>query len=949
MNIIVILLILVIVLGIMAIMILIRRTRSQHEEEEWWESRRTVLLRILVAKNNEKTPQAAENVFAALHGIFRSDMRFQEYISFEIAAKQNAIEFFLHCPVHLREFIEGQIYAQYPDVEIQAVDDYAAADVTGLKIAGTELKFNKLDVYPIKTFQNFTVDPLAGITGVFTNTGAGDQIWVQTLIRPVDDSWQDKSIGYVAAVRAGKLQKESFFSLIVKVLIDLMRPSPAGGGGENGPPKLPAPVEQALKGAEEKATKLGYETKIRIVAIGRDATGVSARVNAMTGVYKQFNTINMNGFSSGGLVNDKSIVEAYRNRSFRGDGDVLNIEELASVFHFPNVSVETPNIVWAGAKKGEPPGDLPIEGTVDAEDLTVFGLTNFRGKPQRFGLLTKDRRQHMYALGKSGTGKSTMLENMAVDDIRKGRGVAIVDPHGDFVDHVLDFIPASRINDVIVFSPADKDFPVGFNILEQVDPQFKNIVASGVVGIFKKLWADSWGPRLEYILRNVILALLEYPDTTLLDVMRTLVNQRYRDKLLAKVTDPVVREFFLNEYNKWDPKFRTESIQSIQNKVGQFLSASTIRNILGQPKSTFSIEEAMNTKKIVLLDLSMGKIGEDAAAMLGSMMITKIQLAAMRRAAIDEEDRVDFYLYVDEFQNFATESFAVILSEARKYRLNLIMTNQYITQMPQPVADAVFGNIGTIVSFRVGVNDAAKLQKEFEPVFDANDLINLNNYQIYAKMSIKGVTSVPFSAVTLAPFSEHNQNREKIMTQSRERYASDREFVEQKIIEASEQTAPDVSGGAGREARRPQDEFGQGGAGAGPSPEVKPPRERPLPEEAVMHGRVYAKIELEEGPIFYVSTNQKIKETFVVIGEPLPAETEAKSPELPEEEPVAAEPLTQAKQVETKDIDVSKQQDVSEKTNQADEAPKQSAPKSASVQKLKEEIQPLEPDKTVDI
>lgn len=922
MNLVVVLLILVVIAGIMVIMLLLRRNRSQQEEEEWWESRRTVLLKILVAKNNEKTPQAAENVFAALHGIFRFDMKFQEHISFEIAAKQNAIEFYLHCPVHLREFIEGQVYAQYPDVEIQAVDDYATVDVTGLKITGTELKLNKIDVYPIKTFQNFTVDPLAGITGVFANTSAGEQMWVQTLIRPVDDSWQDKGIGYVAAVRAGKLQKDSFFSLIVKGLIDLFKPSPAAGAKESGPPKLAAPVEQALKAVEEKATKLGYETKIRIVAIGRDATSVQARVNAMTGVYKQFNTINMNGFGAGAFVTDKSIVESYRERSFRTGGDVFNIEELASVFHFPNVSVETPSIVWAGAKKGEPPADLPLEGTISADDLTVFGLTNFRGKPQRFGILTKDRRQHMYALGKSGTGKSTLLENMAVDDIRKGRGVAIVDPHGDFVNHVLDFIPASRINDVIVFSPADKDFPVGFNILEQVDPQFKNIVASGVVGIFKKLWADSWGPRLEYILRNVILALLEYPDTTLLDVMRTLVNQRYRDKLLAKVTDPVVREFFLNEYNKWDPKFRTESIQSIQNKVGQFLSASTIRNILGQPKSTFSIEEAMNTKKIVLMDLSMGKIGEDAAAMLGSMMITKIQLASMRRAAVDEEDRVDFYLYVDEFQNFATESFAVILSEARKYRLNLIMTNQYITQMPQPVADAVFGNIGTIVSFRVGVNDASKLQKEFEPVFDATDLINLNNYQIYAKMSIKGVTSVPFSAITLAPYSEHNQNREKIITQSRERYAKDREFVEQKIIEASESSAPDIPGGEGKEAKRPQDEFGQGADGGAAGTTPKPPRERPLPELAVIQGVVYAKVNEEDGPIFYLPTNQKVKESLETL-----SEEPAQSPE-----PLASPT-----------VDAAMKPSVTEAVETVPTAPAPAAPKA------QEDVQTLEPDTTIDL
>lgn len=765
------------------------RGRREAAARAWQFSRRTVLLKILVPKNNEKTPAAAENLFAALHGIYRPDQPFNEHVSFEITAVGNAIEFYVQCPINLREFIEGQIYAQYPNVEIHEVTDYARIDLADRRVAATELSLNKPDVFSIKTFQNFDVDPLAGITGVLSHTGAGEVVWIQTLIRPISDSWQNKALGYAAAVRSGNLRSGGWFQLVMRALVDIFRPPPPAtaqpGGGEK---KLPANQEAALKALEEKATKLGYATKIRLVVISPDATTATAKVNAISGAYKQFNTINMNGFQVGKITTDPEYLETYRLRAFPVDeGNIFNITELASIFHFPNASVETPNIVWAGAKKGEPPSALPLEGVVSPTELTLFGLTDFRGVRQRFGIQVKDRQQHMYAIGKSGTGKSTLLENMAIDDIRKGRGVAIVDPHGDFINHILDFIPEERVDDVIYFAPADRDHPIGFNLLENVDPALKNIVASGVVAVFEKIFGEkSWGPRLEYILRNVVLALLEYPESTMLDIMRLLVDKSFRTKVLALVKDPVIRDFFLNEYEKYDPKFRTEAIAPIQNKVGQFLSASTIRNIVGQVKSTFDIEAAMNTRKILLLDLSIGKIGEDTAALLGSMMITKIQLASMRRANIaDPEQRVDFYLYVDEFQNFATDSFAVILSEARKYRLNLILTHQYIAQLPEAVAKAVFGNIGTLISFRVGSSDAVALVKEFEPIFDANDLVNLDNYHIYAKMSIDGVTRPAFSAVTLPPASEPVGLKEQIISSSRKAYSRPREEVEARIAEAS--------------------------------------------------------------------------------------------------------------------------------------------------------------------
>lgn len=417
-------------------------------------------------------------------------------------------------------------------------------------------------------------------------------------------------------------------------------------------------------------------------------------------------------------------------------------------------------------------------------EVTYFGVTNFRNIRTKFGIKTDDRRKHMYIIGKTGMGKSTLLENMVIQDIQRGHGVAYVDPHGDTVEMLLNFIPKNRINDVVYFNPSDIDFPIAFNILESIDePHQKNLVASGLVAVFKKLWADSWGPRLEYLLRNAILALLDYPGATLLGVTRILVDKEFRKKVIDKIKDPVVKSFWVNEYSKYSNQFQVEAISPIQNKVGQFLSMSMIRNIVGQVKSTIDIRDIMDNKKILLLNMSKGRMGEDAAMMLGATMITKMQSAAMSRVDMPEDERNDFYLYVDELQNFATESFANILSEARKYRLNLIMAHQYIEQLPEVLRSAVFGNVGTLVTFRVGAADAEFLGKEFMPVFNETDLVNLTKYDMYLKLMIDGVTSDPFSATGLPPLKHgiYEGNAEKIVKVSRERYAVRREIIEDKI------------------------------------------------------------------------------------------------------------------------------------------------------------------------
>jgi len=416
------------------------------------------------------------------------------------------------------------------------------------------------------------------------------------------------------------------------------------------------------------------------------------------------------------------------------------------------------------------------------EDVTPFAVTNFRNVRRLFGIKTDDRRRHMYLIGKTGMGKSTAMENMIIHDIRKGRGVAVIDPLGDLVEKIIDFVPPYRINDIIYFNPADLDFPIAFNVLEAVDPSHRHLVASGLIAVFKKIWVDSWGPRLEYVLRNTILALLEYPGSTLLGVTRLLIDKKYRNKVIRKITDPIVRSFWVDEYSAYSNQFRTEAISPIQNKVGQFLSSSVIRNIVGQPKSTIDMRDVMDNGKILLLNLSKGRIGEDNSSLLGAMMITKLQLAAMSRVDVPEDQRRDFYLYVDEFQNFATESFATILSEARKYHLNLIIAHQYIEQLDEKVQAAVFGNVGTIVCFRVGAADAEALVKEFEPIFEETDLVNLTKYDVYLKLMIDGVSSDPFSATTLPPLTGPTYIKDKLIKVSRERYSKPRVSVEEKIM-----------------------------------------------------------------------------------------------------------------------------------------------------------------------
>ncbi|MEK9161150.1 MAG: type IV secretion system DNA-binding domain-containing protein [Patescibacteria group bacterium] len=415
-------------------------------------------------------------------------------------------------------------------------------------------------------------------------------------------------------------------------------------------------------------------------------------------------------------------------------------------------------------------------------NVTYFGETNFRNEKKKFGIKKRDRARHMYIIGKTGTGKTTLLENMAIQDILNGEGVGIVDPHGEFAEKMLKFVPKNRIQDVLYFAPHDMDWPVSFNVMEKVDSTQRHLVSSGILGVFKKIWPDVWSPRMEYILNNCILALLEYPDSTLLGINRMLSDKIYREEVVNNVSDPAVKSFWTNEFAKYSDKFSTEASAAIQNKVGQFISNPLIRNIIGQPKSSFDIRDLMDGKKILLMNLSKGRIGEENSRLIGAMLITKIYLAAMSRVDIPENEREDFFLYVDEFQNFANDSFKDILAEARKYKLNLILAHQYIAQMEESIQDAVFGNVGTIITFRVGASDAESLENEFAPEFDIQDIVGLGFGSIYLKLMIDGMSSRPFSAGTLPPIKIAGKTfEEKIIEESRQQYATPKKEVEERI------------------------------------------------------------------------------------------------------------------------------------------------------------------------
>lgn len=766
-----------------------------------WQKKETIintestLLILEIPKTNDKKELAAEQMFASLHGILRDKVELknnngvQEHLGFEIASVNGQIRFYAWVPKNLQSFVEGQIYSQYPTVQIHEADeDYVTHERDHSVIHTAEVVLSDNEVLPIKTFASFEVDPLAGITGTLAKLETtGEEIWIQILMKPVADDWHKLTENWIKRIKSGTISFTSNgFSWFAQLLEALWKPPEGGVGGTTTVKELSDRDKTRISEAEKKANKLGYEVRIRLAYLGDSTVNAKQQMQAIVGTFKQFNSTNLNGFRVANASFQKESLNAYRDRHFGGRGFILNIEELASVYHLPHTNVETPNIVWASSKTAEPPAKLPVltgDPAID-ENISAFGLTNFRGINHQFGMLRSDRSRHVYIIGQTGAGKSGLLELFALSDIFHKRGYAIIDPHGDFAVNNMRFIPGSRLDDVVYFNPADTAYPLGFNPLEVTNPEQKSNISSEVIGVLKRMFGDSWGPRLEYILRYTILALLDRPETTMLDITRMLTDKKFRKDTLTYCKDTVVLQFWNVEFASWNDKFQAEAIAPVLNKVGAFTANPTIRNIIGQPKSTFNIRKIMDEGKILIVNLSKGLIGEDNAAILGSFLVTKIQLAAMSRSDIANiADRRPFYLYVDEFQNFATDSFAVILSEARKYGLNLTVANQYISQMTDSVRDAIFGNVGTMISFRVSADDAPILSKQFEPQFEAGDLLQMHNRHFIVNMVIKGEKAPAFSATTLSLPVAQVDNTGRIIENTRRHYSRLRQDIEQEINE----------------------------------------------------------------------------------------------------------------------------------------------------------------------
>ena len=779
-----------------------------------------LIIRVPRADERSTGPLAAEQIFQTLSLLHDEQLESRKRpgsISFEVLNVDRQIKFMVSLPKQYRAFLESQIYAHYPEAEIFEESD----PLSGKHYLCSELLQLKAPIYPIKRYGQFedrlsgtAVDPLSGITAVLAKLPEGQkQAGFQIILSPLESKWRQRYLKIIRNLRAGLFQKnENLRDFYVKVSC---HPSPwvrlffspffflfrKKGVPENGRVKNELEEdahtrlrdrESVLNATTDKVNKALYRVGIRLYTeLNSAEQGALAKqkIKELAGSFKQFNSPALNGFAPAKL-HLISGAELRKRLVTNDKQNVLNVEELATLFHLPNATVKTPNIDWVKSRKLEAPLNLPYPEVTPKENLTLIGKTNHRGSHHQFGIkCDPDRRRHVYIIGKTGMGKTTLIENMIYSDIQNGKGVGVIDPHGDLAERVLDFVPSHRLNDVVLFNPYDHDFPIAFNLMQSVSPTFDNIVASGLLGVFKKLYSHSWGPRLEHILRNTILSLLHAPNSTMLGIVRVLQDAQYRAKVVKHVKDPILRSFWENEFEVMNDKQRIEAISPILNKVGQFLSNPMIRNIVGQPQSKMDLRFAMDRGKIVIMNLSKGLIGEDNSSLLGAMLVTKFQLDAMSRADIPEAERRDFYLYVDEFQNFATDSFATILSEARKYRLNLTMANQYMAQMPDEVKDAVFGNVGSLISFQVGYDDAEYLSSQFREAVLANDLVGLNKYTIYGKILIDGMPSPAFSADTLPPptgLNVDNEKREKIKKMSRERYAQSRAEVEEKIARWSD-------------------------------------------------------------------------------------------------------------------------------------------------------------------
>jgi len=728
-------------------------------------------LHVVVPQGTEAEPKK-EHLFQDLlvnfHNIIKNKTISLEYFGFE-----QYTYFFVVVPDELLETVEGLLYSSYPDCEIKRTKDYTTTfNPERQKIAGTSLKLRYFDVYGFKAFDQFSEDSQSNLFSVISKIASGEQVWIQIVINPREET---------AAYHFSRNWSMRFARLRqIFHVRDWMRAK-----SDDSIKKKRAELAKEKYGFEP------YQVAIRCAYISKDTATAQRKLEAVINSFYQFNATDLQEFSAQKASVSANFINLFRKRTISGN-NMMGVKELATLYHLPNAD-HVPHIVHVLARKSEPPQDLPRKGM---EGITPFGTTNYHNNFVEFGIKRSDRRRHLYVVGKSGSGKSKMLEMLIKADFDDNKGVAVLDPHGDLVDNVMRYIPEHRIKDVVLFDPSDTEFPIAFNPLETIGDAYKMQLTIGFIDIFKKLFGNNWSDRLEHVLRYTTLALLDSPNTTVLSILKMLTDKNYRQKIISRIQDSVVKNFWVSEFAAWSEKFDAEAITPLLNKVGQLVSTNMIRNIIGQPINKFSIRDIMDNKKILLMKVSKGLLGEENSSLLGAMIITKMYQAAMQRAELREEERQDFYFYIDEFQNFATDTFDEIISEARKYRLNLTIAHQYMGQLSNLIQKTVFGNVGSIVSFRVGSDDAGILANEYTPKFRERDIINLGVREFYTKMSVDGEIREAFSARTIDVPKITEDHSQAIIEHSRKAYCTPKAEVEKLLTkwdEAGEFTEENIA------------------------------------------------------------------------------------------------------------------------------------------------------------